>query len=858
MTTRKWSALFMHNLIRKPKIQLIGNLLARFKLVFVAIVLALSALAAMPSAYAVGLGEVTVNSSLNEPLEANIQIINSVGLQDNQLLVSLASAEAFERAGVSRDFFLSRLQFSIGRDSANQLNIKVTTDQPVVEPYLDFLVQLQWPEGRVMRSYTLLLDLPIYREDQSAAMEVTPPSTSNSASNSASNSRIQSRDQSRAQATAATAGSVDRAAYNRAELSGDQHQVIVGDTLWNVAERLRPRGTSVLQTMDSLYQQNANAFSGGDANRLMKGAVLRLPSLDEIREEAGDKVASQIGLVAPVEKGSAATVNDDIEIVYADEYDSAADLTSDPEPAQELESDARLQLVSASENTADADDSLESEAVSDSGTSSDSLPGETVQQLSSELAVANDEVNKFQLENSELRQRLALLEAQVATMAGLVEQAQKQADLDRAAAVPVKAESNLSGALMAVPVYFWGVLVALVLLLLVLMMRRSSSSSRDEDSLGDLPMASYESYDSDAPNNATAVATLHELDDLELDPDDNLFDESDTEIFDSIEETVGEDVFDMMVEAVAEAEVYLSLGNTPQAIQVLQDARAQDPADGASRLKLMEILFREGRKDELSALYEEILLTEDSAAIEMAAIIAGPQGGAITELEENSADLEGSSDLSSLEFAEIDGLELGDVNSPERKDSPEPMNSLERDNSPEPTESQESDDIDLDIASPDSIDSNKHPELDDLGFSDIDLVALELDDLDIDSLDIQDFDIELDDLPDESKKATDNRGSGTDESAGLQLPGGEDLDEMLADFAAESASLTGEGEGEGEEFSALDDINSLDSVEIKLDLAKTYIEMGDPEGAKEILEELIGEADDEGKAKAQGLLDSLK
>ena len=837
MTTRKWSALFMHNLIQKPNTQLISNLLAQFKLVFTASILALSTLAAMPSAYAVGLGEITVNSSLNEPLAANIQIINSTGLQKNQLLVSLASAEAFERAGVSRDFFLSRLQFSVARDSANQLTIKVITDQPVVEPYLDFLVQLQWPEGRVMRSYTLLLDLPIYREDQSAALEVTPPESSNPV--------IQPR--------VANAAIVDRSANYRAELSGDQHQVIVGDTLWNVAQRLRPRGATVLQTMDSLYQQNANAFSDGDANRLMKGAVLRLPSLDEIREEAGDMVASQIGLVAPVGQGAPASINEDVEIIYSDEYDSDANLTSEPGVAQEVEGDARLQLVSASEDSADDIASLGSEVAADSGTFSDVQSGEAVQQLSSELAVANDEVNKFQLENSELRQRLALLEAQVATMAELVEQAQKQADLDRAVTVPAKAEGNLSTTLMAVPVYFWGILVALVLLLLVLILRRSSSS-RHEESLNELPMGSYESYDSDAPNKATAAATLHELDDLELDPDDELFDESDTEIFDSIEETVGEDVFDMMVEAVAEAEVYLSLGNTPQAIQVLEDARAQDPADGASRLKLMEIFFREGRKDELSALYEEILLTDDSVAIEMAAIIAGPQRGAITELEDEAADLESGSELSSLEFADIDGLELADMDGLELADmdSPEPVDSPELTDSPKPLEIPEPTNTDSDDPNSDKTDT-KHPELDDLGFSDIDLVALELDDLDIDSLDIQDFDIELEDLPEEASKSTSKAGSGTDDTEGLQLPGGDDLDEMLADFAAESTT-----ENEGEVFSALDDINSLDSADIKLDLANTYVEMGDPEGAKEILEELISEADADGKAKAQALLDSLK
>ena len=828
MTTRKWSALFMHKSMQKSITQVMGNLTAQFKLVFAVSAFALSVSVATPSAFAVGLGEITVKSALNEPLAATIQIINSSDLQDNQFLVSLASAEAFERAGVSRDFFLSRLQFSIDRDRANQRIVKIITDQPVVEPYLDFLVQLQWPEGRVMRSYTMLLDLPIYREDQSATIEVSPPVTLKSleASNPV------------AQSSLPEAGAPDRVA-----LTGDQHQVILGDTLWNVAERLRPQGATVLQTMDSLYLQNANAFSDGDANRLMKGAVLRLPSLDEIREEAGDMVASQIGLVAPAEQDTAVSMDADIEIIYADEYG----VGSDEELALGEATEARLELVSASDDSINLGSSLDTAAIS-----SGSEPVDSVQQLSSELAVANDEVNKFQLENTELRQRLALLEAQVATMAELVEQAQKQADLDRAASVPAKADSDLSAALLAVPAYFWAALIALILLLLVLIMRRSSSSSRDNAALSDLPMASYENYDSDAPNKATAAATLHELDDLELDPDDDLFDESDNEIFDSLEETIGEDVFDMMVEAVAEAEVYLSLGNTPQAIQVLEDARAQDPADAASRLKLMEILFREGRKDELSALYEEILLTEDSAAIEMAAIIAGPLGGAVTELEDS--DLESSSELGGLEHTDIEGLGLGDVISPERIDSPEPKDSPEPIDSPEPVEADSaelvSESTEINGTELESTDA-KHPELEDLGFSDMHLEALELDDLDIDSLDIQDFDIELDDLPQESKKST----GGTEDSAELQLPGGEDLDDIVADFAAESAV---DGDSGTDEFSGLDDISSLDSAEIKLDLAKTYVEMGDPEGAKEILEELLGEAGGDGKIKAQALLDSLK
>ncbi|KRP25184.1 MAG: hypothetical protein ABS22_06605, partial [SAR92 bacterium BACL16 MAG-120322-bin99] len=106
---------------------------------------------AAPSALAVGLGEISVNSSLNEPLNASIALLSSEDLQDGQILVSLASPEAFERVGLSRDFLLTQLKFAVERDGANVRVIKVSSEQAITEPYLNFLVQLQWPAGRVQR-----------------------------------------------------------------------------------------------------------------------------------------------------------------------------------------------------------------------------------------------------------------------------------------------------------------------------------------------------------------------------------------------------------------------------------------------------------------------------------------------------------------------------------------------------------------------------------------------------------------------------------------------------------------------------------------------------------------------------------
>ena len=381
-----------------------------------------------------------------------------------------------------------------------------------------------------------------------------------------------------------------------------------------MAKRLRPRDTTILQTMDSLYRHNSDAFVEGDANRIKAGSVLRLPSFDEISLEAGDTVAAQIGLKNP------SIASAELELALEQASEAAGDNQFADQQEQSLINDGRLELASAFDAESDSDlsaaeggpSSLRSVGMTAPSSVQSGDAGQ-VGQLAEELAVANDEVNKALQENIELRERLALLEAQVATMAALLNQAENSAaQADAEAAAPVKAAAakpasesdSLAQQLAAVPSYFWLLLIAVVLFLLVLLVRKSSRAQESKALSDDLPMAGgYEEYDEKAsapsPSNQSE---LHALDDLELDPDDNLFDESDTDIFDNGEEPANGDVFDMMVEAVAEADVYLSLGKTTEAIEVLEEARAQDPADAASRLKLMEVLFRENRKDELQSI----------------------------------------------------------------------------------------------------------------------------------------------------------------------------------------------------------------------------------------------------------------
>ena len=127
------------------------------------LVLAVAAATAFTSgvANALGLGGLAVKSSLNQPLEAEISLSDVRDLSSADIKTRLASAEDFTKAGVDRQFFLTGLTFTPVVRADGKHVIRITSNKPVKEPYLNFLVEVLWPNGRLLREYTLLLDPPL-------------------------------------------------------------------------------------------------------------------------------------------------------------------------------------------------------------------------------------------------------------------------------------------------------------------------------------------------------------------------------------------------------------------------------------------------------------------------------------------------------------------------------------------------------------------------------------------------------------------------------------------------------------------------------------------------------------------------
>ena len=113
------------------------------------------------NAVALGLGEIELKSSLNQPLNAEVELLSASDAELDELRVSIGSPEAFANAGIDRPLFLRKLKFDVMRNAEGNPVVRVTSRDVVREPFLDFLLELSWSKGRLLREYTVLVDPPV-------------------------------------------------------------------------------------------------------------------------------------------------------------------------------------------------------------------------------------------------------------------------------------------------------------------------------------------------------------------------------------------------------------------------------------------------------------------------------------------------------------------------------------------------------------------------------------------------------------------------------------------------------------------------------------------------------------------------
>ncbi|HET8849911.1 MAG TPA: FimV/HubP family polar landmark protein [Marinobacter sp.] len=352
-----------------------------------AVALALAGGLGSGMANALGLGEIELQSWLNEPLDADISLRQSQGVDPGNVFVNVAPEEAYERVGLERSSFLQNLRFEVVTGADGNLTINVSSREPVREPYLNFLLELTWPNGRLLREYAVLIDPPVYGEDSGVRQQMVAPTVS------ASEPLVSRSQESRR-----------RQAVAEQSLSQSSQTDTFGptgpsDTLWSIAQQVRPDSTvSMQQVMLAIQDQNPGAFIAGNINRLKRGEVLRLPTLEQMRSrsqvEASRIVAQQ--------NQAFQSVRD-------------VDATAETETAQgqaPVAGGDELRLIVA-------DDTAEQRSAEEGGSAGGD--GDAIGGVDAGTAVAMEQLEAARRQNDELSGRVDDLQDQVATLQRLLE-----------------------------------------------------------------------------------------------------------------------------------------------------------------------------------------------------------------------------------------------------------------------------------------------------------------------------------------------------------------------------------------------------------------------------------------------------
>lgn len=246
--------------------------------------------------HAAGLGKLTVYSAIGQPLNAEVSL-TATPEELTSLAAKLGSHEAFKEAGIELMPALAGLRFNVVKLPNNQAVLKLTTDRPLNEAFLHFLVELNWTSGRMVREYTFLLDPPEMLQVAKPASVVSPVAPQASPVPQALPAPAQAAPQPApmpAQAGAPVAKPRPAApppSATKAVAAGEQQQVQVkaGDTLSKIARENKSESVSLDQMLVALFNSNRDAFDGNNMNRLRAGKILRVPDAAEAAQvDAGE------------------------------------------------------------------------------------------------------------------------------------------------------------------------------------------------------------------------------------------------------------------------------------------------------------------------------------------------------------------------------------------------------------------------------------------------------------------------------------------------------------------------------------------------------------------------------------------
>ena len=402
-----------------------------------------------------GLGSVAVESYLNQPLRLRIEILQLGETRIEDVTVQMASTDDFARFGIERVGVLSSVRLR-AEESADGAYVFLTSNTSITEPYLSFILETRWPSGRLLSEHTVLLDLPVYREESARAESSLrqPISTvlrapENNATRTGSLFAAPSRQTSAPQIQARD--SVDNS--NVVEASEEANSILAdaepertalserntietdaSSTLIGIARQIRPdESVSLQQTMIAIQTLNPDAFADGNINRLLTGQILRLPTEQEIRSVDAAEAIAEVG-------------RQNQEMADAEPFS----LPGQADSGQNRPS-GRLSVIAADSDAIDA-----SSTTASSASEENAELDRRIAELENELSVRQEEADRARVDRENLGFRLADLDAQIEAAQELIRlqdiqlaQLRESLALAEAAAEAAAAEQAAQEAILA-------------------------------------------------------------------------------------------------------------------------------------------------------------------------------------------------------------------------------------------------------------------------------------------------------------------------------------------------------------------------------------------------------------------------
>lgn len=385
------------------------------------------------AAQALGLGDIRPNSALNQAFNAEIKLTSVSKGEIDDVRVSMASDEAFKRSGVDRTFLLSRLRFNPEIKADGTAIIRVTSSEPIREPFLNFLVEVNWPKGRLVREYTVLLDPPVTLERKPAPIKA--PAVTKTKKRVAPAKKLVQRAKPVKPVTKKPVISAPTTLMQSVHpgYTGilDEVKVKKNASLWVIARKHKYPGVDQHRMMMAIYHANPRAFIKNNINRLKQGAILRIPNKKDIlalkKREAQREYKKHVEAwhadteIVRLDPGPAPAPEPVAEVV---EQEQPAEAKEPEVPAAEPVAETETKTMEESAPEEDGELKIATarpEGEGEAGPSEDSEADQTMSRLKQELMIAEEDAERSRGEGEELASRVGDLEGQLEDIERLLE-----------------------------------------------------------------------------------------------------------------------------------------------------------------------------------------------------------------------------------------------------------------------------------------------------------------------------------------------------------------------------------------------------------------------------------------------------